>query len=159
MIENCTARGVSLVIAVAALLGLATSGGAAEGCKAVGKTRAVVSLKQPASGDIAGVSLAVDYPKGRVGIPGEREEASVKGRVRGLPTGFLSSINDDDGEIHVALASGTETFAPDARFTIEFDRCDGSQAVGAKDFSCKVESASLSCGNAVDGVSCVVSLE
>jgi hypothetical protein len=132
---------------------------AAERCTAAGKTRAVVALRQPESGDVAGVSLVLHYPKGRVAIPGDREDASVKARVRDLPSGFLTSINDTDDEIRVSLASGNATFAPDAHFTVEFDRCEGAQTVAASDFRCTVDSASLSCGSAIDDVSCVVNLE
>lgn len=133
--------------------------GAAERCTPAGTTRAVVALRQPESGDVAGVSLVLHYPKGRVAIPGDREDASVKARVRDLPSGFLTSINDTDDEVRVSLASGNETFKPDAHFTVEFDRCEGGTTVAASDFRCTVDSASLSCGSAIDDVSCVVSVE
>lgn len=159
MIGRNTWFGVAGLVGVAALVLSVSPADAADRCVAVGKTRAVITLQQPESGDIAGVSLIVGYPKDRVAIPGEHEDDSVKKRVRDLPSGFLSSLNDGEGEIRVSLASGSETFAPNARFTIEFDRCEGAAAVAAGDFGCKVESASLSCGSAIDHVSCVVSLE
>lgn len=151
--------GGALALSVLTLVLSGATSHAADHCAAVGKARAVVTLRQPESGDIAGVSLVVDYPKDRVAIPGEREDDSVKKRVRDLPTGFLSAVNDGDGEIRVSLASGSETFVPNAHFSIEFDRCDGGGAVAASDFRCKVESASLSCGSAIDDVTCIVSLE
>ena len=150
--------GVTATIVLLAAVSIVESSDAAAPCKATGKSRVGVTLRQPASGDVAGVSLVLGYPKDRVVIPGEREDASVKGRVQDLPAGFLSSINDGDGEIRVSLASGTETFKPDAHFTVEFDRCAGD-APAAKDFRCTVESAALSCGSAIDDVSCVVSLD
>ena len=150
------------VIGALLLVGLAldtSAGRAAESaCKADGKLRAVVELSTPEAQPAAGMKIVLRYPAASVALPGVGEVATVKARVTDLPSGFMASLNDQDGSFSVALASGTETAKTGKLFSIDFDRCAGSALPTARDFACEVEEAVQDCGAPAGDVHCAVQL-
>ena len=112
----------------------------------------------PAEGtELAGVKLRLDYSPTQVGIPGRGDDADVKGRVSGTPTGVLAQPNDEETHLIVALVS-TAALPQGPIVTVDFDACRGAQPAAAARFACTVEQASNEEGQLVDGARCTVTL-
>jgi len=130
---------------------------AAAECEPAGVTTVVAHLAPPKGVDLAGVKLRLDYPPARVAIPGRGDDADVKGRVSGTPSGVLAQPNDEESHLIVALVS-TAALPPGPVFTVTLDACRGTKAAGADEFRCTVEQASNEEGQLVDGARCTVTL-
>ncbi len=131
---------------------------AVDGCDPSGKLHVVVELSAPPPQPAAGVKMRLRYPAA-VALPGVGEASSVKARVSELPSGFLASVNDQDGTLSVALASGTETKGSGTLFAVDFDRCGSAAAPGAGEFACEVEEAVQDCGAPAGDVHCSVKIQ
>ena len=125
-------------------------------CMAAGRASVEVRVQAPAGAEVGGLSLVVDYPEAAVALPQSGDAEPVRQRVKGLPAGFMNTINDTDETLRIALASGNEKLADDASFKVEFDRCEGATMPPAKAFGCTVESAAMTCGLPLDNVTCDV---
>ncbi len=114
-----------------------------------------VNFTHPQGSDVAGITVLVDYPEGRVGIAGSGGDASVKAAVTALPAGTLGTSNDLDYAIREVIASFSPI--PGTRlFTLTFQDCQGATVPTASDFKCRVEDAADTFGLSVDGVTCTV---
>jgi hypothetical protein len=106
---------------------------------------------------VAGIKVFVDYPDGKVSIPGLGNQASVTGRILNIAT--ASGVNGVPNDLDYGLIEvlGSLSPIPTPRlFTINFDTCQGAPAVTAGDFSCSVKNASDTDGNDLTGVTCTV---
>jgi hypothetical protein len=149
----------SKVIAASVALWLAGAApvGAAPVCEPAGRTTAVIALSPPAGVGLAGVKLRLDYPAEQVAIPGRGDDADVKGRVSGTPSGVLAQPNDEESHLIVALVS-TATLPQGPVITVDFDACRGAEPATVARFTCTVEQASNEEGQLVDGARCTVTL-
>jgi cysteine-rich repeat protein len=114
-----------------------------------------VTFTPPAGKQVAGLTLLVDYPEGRVIIPGSGDDPAVVGSITHLPFGALSQPNDLDYALLESIVKGT-ALTPGRALTIQFETCACSTAPSAADFTCTVLDASDPDGVTVAGVTCAV---
>jgi hypothetical protein len=157
MIKRANGLMYGCALSIGALLLLGAIRADAAPCQADGKLRVAVVFEPPAGTSIAGVKIDLDYPVPAVAIPGRGDAATVKARLSGMPAGFLSSPNDLDDGLAVALA-GTAALPRGPLFSVEFDRCEGTANPAIADFRCKVDQASTPMGALVDGAKCTVTI-
>jgi hypothetical protein len=101
------------------------------------------------------VKLALVYPAS-VAIPGGADDASVRERVTLVPAGFLSSPNDLDGRLVVAVA-GTRALPPGPVLRVRLERCAGAPAPAEGELGCIVEEAADETNALLrEGVGCAV---
>ena len=116
---------------------------------------ASVNFTAPVGIDVAGVSVLVDYPEGKVSLPGSG--ASASGSISNTPPGAFAQVNDFDHALREVIASGS-AITPGLLFRMNFQACQGAPAPTAGDFTCLVEDASDPDGNTVTGVTCSVTV-
>ena len=106
---------------------------------------------------VAGATVVVDHPEGKIGIVGEGITLP-KTTIAGQPPDAVTSANDlgDAVRVVIARAGPLPTNAP--LFTLHFQRCAGTPAVVAGDISCKVIDASDPSANKIRGVGCTVTI-
>jgi hypothetical protein len=105
---------------------------------------------------LAGVTVFLRYPEGKVVIPGSG--AGVGGSILGVPAGFLSQPNDLDYGLLEALV-GSGDALPQSILTVNFQDCQGVDPPAASDFICVVKDAADTNFSTVAGVQCGVSLQ
>jgi len=121
---------------------------------------ATVSFASPGSQSLGALEIVVDYPEGKVVIPGV---ADVSGSVDELASGTFIQ-NDQEHNLKTAyLASSPFGAAPGQLQRIHFETCGGQNAPTAGEFGCKVLSAGAPLtapepGAPVAGVTCSISL-
>jgi cysteine-rich repeat protein len=91
----------------------------------------------PPSTTIAGLSIFVDYPEGKVGTLSVVNGFQVSGSANNLGYGFNDSLLKLSG-------------LPATPLTLNFKTCQGAPAAVAGDFACVVTDASDDLGNVVD---------
>ena len=101
--------------------------------------------------------MLVDYPEGKVSIPGSGGALSVKQSISSLPSGAVGQPNDLDYALVESVAELSGTLPAGKLFTVTFQDCQGATPPTPGDFTCAVQSASDAFGNPVDGVTCSVS--
>jgi cysteine-rich repeat protein len=109
-------------------------------------------------GDVGGLTVLVDYPEGKVSIPGFG--APPAGVIDDFPLDTFNGQNDLEHAVRV-LVFNTLMFPidPGLLFRINFDRCQGAAAPVAGEFACTVLSATDPSGaTAVPGVTCSVTI-
>ena len=116
---------------------------------------ASVNFAAPLGIDVAGVSVLVDYPEGKVSLPGSG--ASASGSISNTPPGAFAQVNDFDHALREVIASGS-AITPGLLFRMNFQACQGAPAPTPGDFTCLVEDASDPDGNTVIGVTCSVTV-
>ena len=116
-----------------------------------------ISFTPPAGLSLQGITVLVDYPDGKVSIPGSGAVPSVRARILMLPNGAFAAPNDLDYALRESIAVSSGSLTPGRLFEIQFDVCQGAPVATAADFTCTVESASDAFGNTVGGVTCAVS--
>lgn len=116
---------------------------------------ASVNFTVPLGIDVAGLSVLVDYPEGKVSLPGSG--ASAAGSITNTPPGAFAQVNDFDHALREVIASGS-AITPGLLFRMNFEACQGAPAPTAGDFTCLVEDASDPDGNTVTGVTCSVTV-
>jgi hypothetical protein len=99
-----------------------------------------IGFTPPQGVQVAGIQVQVDYPEGRVVIPGSGQDDAVKASITHVPFGKLSTPNDLGYALIEAIV-GTSPIAPGRLFTITFDDCDGAAPPLPADFSCTVTDA------------------
>jgi cysteine-rich repeat protein len=121
-----------------------------------------VNLARPGDVQIGGVVVFLDYPDGRVGIPGKLGETSVRGRISNIPGGFSGTPSDLDYALREAVGASSQGTALTVTriFSVSFDLCVGATAPTPADFACTVEAAS-SPGGAdlpLNGITCAATV-
>jgi cysteine-rich repeat protein len=108
--------------------------------------------------DIGAVTVLVDYPEGKVSIPGSGA-AVVDGILTDYPDGATPGPNDLDHALrNVVVGQIGEAFSG-LLFRIHFESCDGASAPVAGDFTCTVIDASVTLGTPIpSGVTCSVTV-
>ena len=114
-----------------------------------------MTFTPPAGISIAGITVFVDYPEGKVSLPGSGGSAS--GSISNTPPGAFATVNDLDHALREVIASGG-AISPGLLFRMNFQACAGAPAPDAGDFTCVVTDASDPLGNTVSGVTCAVSV-
>jgi len=114
-----------------------------------------VSFSVPPGGEVAGITVFLDYPDAKTSIPGSG--SGVGASIKNLPGGVLSSPNDLDYGLIEGVVS-LSALTPGRLFSVTFQNCPGAPALAASDFHCVVKDASDTLGNTVAGVSCSVSI-
>ena len=143
--------GAAVVLAVlGGAIGNASARGPADG-------RVKVAVDLAPGQDLAGVKVVLDYPENAVGIPEFENRPEVKARVADVPAPFMSAPNDTDSELIMAIA-GMAALPQGRIFTVDFDRCQGTPAPRASDFTCTVPEASNPKGELVGGATCTVEI-
>ena len=111
---------------------------------------------------IAAVRVFVDYPEGKVSIPGSGD-VTLGGDITDiLDNPFtVASMNDQDHGLTGTLAEGTGSptgfsAASGPLFTIHFETCNAAPAATPADFTCTVVDAADPLAKALKGVTCTV---
>lgn len=116
---------------------------------------ASVTFTPPGGVNVAGITVFVDYPEGKVNLPGSGPSAS--GSISDTPPGAFAQVNDFDHALREVIASGGP-IAPGLLFRMNFQACVGAPAPTPGDFTCVVTDASDPLGNTVTGVTCAVTV-
>jgi cysteine-rich repeat protein len=111
-----------------------------------------VNFAPPVGTGVAGIRVLLDYPEGKVSIPGSGG-AVPAGIVTMLPAGASGPPNDLDHALRQLVAS-TTNMPPGRLFRVNFENCQGAPAPAIGEFTCTVIDASDQDGNDVAGVSC-----
>jgi cysteine-rich repeat protein len=128
-----------------------------ESCTALPATDRAVSVRfaaPPGSPVVEGITVFVDYPEGKVSLPGSGGS---------LGTGAITDLagtgvpNDLDYALIEGIVSGSP-IALGKLFTIHFNDCSGATAPTAGNFSCAVTDSSDDLGNTVPGLTCSVTI-
>jgi hypothetical protein len=114
-----------------------------------------VTFTPPAGGSVAGITVFVDYPEGKVSLPGSGGSAS--GSISNTPPGAFATANDFDHAMREVIASGS-AITPGLLFRMNFQGCTGASAPSAGEFTCTVTDASDPLGNTLAGVTCAVTI-
>jgi hypothetical protein len=111
---------------------------------------------------IAAVRVFVDYPEGKLSIPGSGDVTLGGDITDVLDNPFtIASFNDQDHGLTGTLAEGTGSptgfsVASGDLFTIHFETCNAAPAAVAGDFTCTVVDAADPLAKALAGVTCTV---
>jgi len=124
-------------------------------CSPTASTRTfTVSFAGPAN--TAAVQVLLDYPEGKIGIPGSGNDSNVIGSIKNTPPGALLVSNDLDYALIQSVTS-LSALTPGPIFTVHFNDCQGATVPTAGDFTCTVTDAADTAFNTVTGVTCSVS--
>jgi cysteine-rich repeat protein len=111
-----------------------------------------VNFAPPVGTGVAGIRVLLDYPEGKVSIPGSGGSVP-NGIVTNLPAGASGPPNDLDHALRQLVAS-TTNMPPGRLFRVNFENCQGAPAPTVGEFSCTVLDATDQDGNDVAGVTC-----
>ena len=120
-----------------------------------------VSYSKPSGTTVGALTIFLDYPDGRVSIPGSGAESTVVARISNTPASFSSAPFDFDYAMRETLAAFNHTLNAGAIFNVQFDVCSGATAPRRGDFTCTVEQASTPTGGNITpltGFSCSVTV-
>lgn len=120
-----------------------------------------VSFARPSGVTVGAITIFLDYPDGKVSIPGSGADGTVVARISNTPANFSSSPFDLDYAMRETIAAFNRTLNPGAIFDVGFDTCVGSATLRRSDFTCTVEEASTPTGaniTPLTGFSCSVSI-
>lgn len=107
-----------------------------------------VNVALPSSPNVAHLTLRLAYRSDIVSLPGSGTAATVKARVKNLPSNSLFAVNDLDYALRVAVQHSP--IVSGQLFTVDFDTCNGAAPGGAADFACVVEECSDALGCTCD---------
>jgi cysteine-rich repeat protein len=126
-----------------------------ESCNSTSATFSV-SVNFSSAASIAGYKVFVDYPEGKVIVPGTGAQCSNQTGcvVQNDPTN--GAIGNDLDYGIIVVGSGISAIPPPRLFTLIFTSCGGT-APTAAEFNCKVHQASDTNGNDVP-MTCSVSI-
>jgi cysteine-rich repeat protein len=125
-------------------------------CEPVRGTDLPVNVNVNSGNTVAGLTVLLIYPEGKVSIPGSGGDVG-QGAIDEV-VGFFSQSNDFDHALRQVITDISPI--PDGRmFRIHFETCTGAQAPGAGEFECRVIAAADELGQPLDpaAVSCSVS--
>ena len=106
--------------------------------------------------NVAAVQVLLDYPEGKISIPGSGSDSNVTGSITNTPPGALLVSNDLDYALIQSVTSLSALTAGPI-FTVHFNDCSGATVPTAADFTCTVTDAADTSFNTVTGVTCSVS--
>ena len=115
-----------------------------------------VTVNFAGSEAVAGITVFLDYPEGKVSIPGSGASV-LPGIIDGLPGFAFGQSNDLDHALIQAVVDGA-AFPSGQLFQIHFETCTGSPAPNLADFTCTVVTAGDENLAPISGVTCSVSL-
>jgi hypothetical protein len=124
-------------------------------------TQRFVSLQfaPPPGGLVAGLTVLLDYPEGKVDLPGNATSFPA-GTLSGAPAGASISVNDlnfsgKGHAVRVTISGSNGNALPAGQIVrFKFQDCQGATAPTVDNFFCTVISASDPFLNHVDGVRC-----
>ena len=116
-----------------------------------------ISFDAPYSVLVAGMSLLVDYPEGKVTVPESGRIQSERFVPEPREGRLLIAAFDLDHAARVVVASDKE-IEPGALARLDFTGCRGEEPPVASDFACSVIEASDPHQNARQGVTCSVAV-
>ena len=116
--------------------------------------------------NVSGIQLGLNYPGGKVSIPGTGNDPQVLGRVDNL-TGIsngLFSAGDSDGNpnnstLNIGLVSLSQTIPTGNFARAHFDCVAGQPRPSASDFSCAASGSTLQGGDVPTQCSLVVDIQ
>jgi cysteine-rich repeat protein len=108
------------------------------------------------SENVSAITVLLDYPEGKVGIPGTGGGVPA-GIVTDLPGFAFGQTNDLDHALRQAVVDGF-AFPSGLLFRVHFETCQGAEAPAPGEFTCTVETAGDPDLNPVEGVTCSVVL-
>ena len=109
------------------------------------------------SSDVAGITVYLEYPEGKVSLPAGGSDQQVQARISGTPSNALVQANDLDYALSLGVVK-TSAFPAGQLFVVQFDDCTGAQPPSDAEFPCTVTDASDRNGGVVSGVTCAATL-
>jgi hypothetical protein len=107
-----------------------------------GTTPVTFTVSYAGSNNVGGITVLVDYPEGKVNLPGSGGDPNVVASITNLPGGTLPVSNDLDWGLVQIVTSLGAALPPGNLFTMNFKTCTGAPAATPADFTCKVTDAS-----------------
>jgi hypothetical protein len=121
-------------------------------------TDVVATVTVGGNPDLGAVTLLVDYPEGKVSIPGSGS-AIPNGILTDYPDGATPGPNDLDHALQNFVLGQLGTPLSGTLFKIHFESCADASAPTAADFTCTVLNASDTVGTPIPtGVTCAVTV-
>ncbi|MGH7894050.1 MAG: hypothetical protein ACREQL_05230 [Candidatus Binatia bacterium] len=137
-----------------------------DACTAVATSQRFVQVRfePPLGALVAGITVLVDYPEGKVDLPGNGTSFPA-GTISGTVPGAQLSVNDlnfstNGHAVRVTVAGqGGQALPAGQIIRFKFQDCQGAVPPVADQFPCTVISASDPFLNRVSGVRCFVVVE
>jgi cysteine-rich repeat protein len=127
-------------------------------CVPVAATDVPVSVTVGGNADIGAVTVLVDYPEGKVSIPGSGG-AIPAGILTDYPDGSTPGPNDYDHALRNFVLGQLGTPVSGLLFKVHFESCQSASVPVAGDFTCTVIDASDTSGTPIaSGVTCAVTV-
>ena len=115
-----------------------------------------VNFLPPLGAEVAGLDVLVDYPEGKVSVPGSGTSLPV-GTISGRPSGTVGSAVDYDHALFAGFGRAT-SFPAGRFFLVRYNPCSGAPAPVPGDFTCTVLVAVDPFAAAVRDVTCSVAV-
>ena len=118
--------------------------------------QASISFDAPVGVGVAGMTVLLDYPEGKVSLPGSGGSIPA-GIIADFPSGASGASNDFDHALR-QVVSRTTNMPEGLLFRVHFEDCQSAPAPVAGDFTCTVLDAADQNGIDVSGVTCSVTV-
>lgn len=125
-----------------------------EACEANPGSDFSVDVTFAGSDEVAALTVFIDYPEGKVSIPGSGGSVP-DGIITDLPGFAFSQVNDLDYAVRESVVD-TVAFPQGLVFRIHFETCASAEPPTAGEFSCDVEVAGNENAEEIEGVTCAV---
>ena len=122
-----------------------------------------LQFQPPPGGLVAGITVLLDYPEGKVDLPGN-DTTFPAGTLSGAPAGASVNVNDLNfsGKGHAVRVTATgpngNAIPPGQLVRFRMQNCTGATAPTPQQFPCYVLVANDPFLNQVQGVTCFVTL-
>jgi cysteine-rich repeat protein len=127
-----------------------------DNCDPINGSDTTVSVNFAGSEDVAGITVFLDYPEGKVSIPGSGGSIP-SGIITDTPGFAFAQSNDLDHALRQAVVDGA-AFPSGLLFNVHFEDCNGASAPTAGEFTCTVETAGDANLVEIPGVTCSVAV-
>lgn len=127
-----------------------------DACTPTAASDYTVTVNFAGSESVAGITVFLDYPEGKVSIPGSGAGV-LPGIIDGLPGFAFGQSNDLDHALIQAVVDAA-AFSSGQLFQIHFETCNGSPAPSPSDFTCTVQTAGDENLVPIPGITCSVVL-
>jgi cysteine-rich repeat protein len=125
-----------------------------EACDPIAGSDLTLNVNVASAGRVAGLTVLLDYPEGKLDIPGSG--ADIPPGIITDVAGPFSTSNDLDHSLRQVVTSFAAI--PDGLlFRVHFERCAAASIPIRSDFRCRVLAASDAAGTPISGVTCSVS--